>query len=379
MDDWIVLYRLVLFLGAVQGVVMGAILWQGERQHSQYRANRILSVILIFFSYRLAVQLWYSQEIKAYESWLYHIFLEFNWIYGPLVFFYVKALLRPEDRVLHWSNRWHFLPVVLEFLFSNYVKSQNFYWDGNPESLSWAGRSSYVLWMHTPLQFVVAAGLILYYALLSKQRLRKANNRTQGWRLTRSSNRRVGTFLNMYIAYSVIVLILSVADYCFFNYAFNPFYRYPLYGGLALITYWLGLQGVLYRNENTTEKIALPEKDEQLKEIAGRLEKIMQDEKPYLDPALSISSLAERVGTKPYLLTKALNSLLGKTFNEVINEYRVEEFKRRVNDPAYAKFTLLSIAYDSGFNSKATYNRTVKRLTGKSPRELRKVVQDHTK
>ena len=238
--DWMLVYRLMLLLGAVQGIVMGVILWRGDRQDSQFRANRILALILFFFSYRLAVQLWHSQDIPVYESWLYHLFLEFNWVYGPLLFFYIRALLYPEEKTVSWSNWWHFLPVIIEFLFSNYVKSQNFFWDGNPDSLSWAGRNSYILWMHTPVQYIVAAGLILYYALLSKQLVKTARTRTEGWRLSPSSGGRIGVLLNIYIAFSIIVLLLSVVDFCFFNYAFNPFYLYPLYGSLALITYWLG-------------------------------------------------------------------------------------------------------------------------------------------
>ena len=284
-------------------------------------------------------------------------------------------MLHPEQKSISRQHWVHFLPVIIEFLFSNYVKSQNFYWDGNPENLSWAGRNSYVLWMHTPLQYVVASGLILYYALRSKKMVRVAQERTEGWRLSRQSGRRTTALLNLYSVFSITVLTLCLVDFCFFNYAFNPFYVYPLYAGMALITYWLGLQGILFRNESNIEKISMPIQDAQLQEIADRLEKIMKERKPYLDPALNISSLAEISNTKPYLLTKALNGLLGKTFNDYVSEYRVGEFMEKINDPAFDKYTLLAIAYESGFNSKATYNRAVKRLTGQSPRELRKAAQ----
>ncbi|MCP2871831.1 AraC family transcriptional regulator, partial [Salmonella enterica subsp. enterica serovar Typhimurium] len=52
-----------------------------------------------------------------------------------------------------------------------------------------------------------------------------------------------------------------------------------------------------------------------------------------------------------------------------INSYRVDEFKLRVEDPAYRNFTLLSIAYEVGFNSKSAFNRSFKKITGKTPRE----------
>ena len=58
-------------------------------------------------------------------------------------------------------------------------------------------------------------------------------------------------------------------------------------------------------------------------------------------------------------------------FNDFINEYRIEELKKLLNDPKNNNFTLLSLAFEAGFNSKASFNRAVKKLTGKSPSALK--------
>ena len=50
-----------------------------------------------------------------------------------------------------------------------------------------------------------------------------------------------------------------------------------------------------------------------------------------------------------------------------MNEYRVEEVKKRMVDPAYKNLTILAIAYDSGFNSKSSFNTIFKELTGMTP------------
>ena len=79
--------------------------------------------------------------------------VEFNWIYGALIYFFVKAYVTPKFR-LNFKRDWiHFLPVIIEFLWSNYIKSQNFYWDGTRESLSWLGYWGYVVWMHYPTMY----------------------------------------------------------------------------------------------------------------------------------------------------------------------------------------------------------------------------------
>ncbi len=52
-----------------------------------------------------------------------------------------------------------------------------------------------------------------------------------------------------------------------------------------------------------------------------------------------------------------------------MNEYRIEEVKRRMVDPAYKHLTILAIAYDAGFNSKSSFNTIFKQKTGQTPSE----------
>ena len=101
---------------------------------------------------------------------IYHAFLDYNWIYGTLIFFYIQAYI-DADFKFQRKDWLHFLPVGIEFLLSNYVKTQNFYWDGTRESLSWLGEKTYILWMHTPFQIIITGGLILYYVWRSKKLL----------------------------------------------------------------------------------------------------------------------------------------------------------------------------------------------------------------
>ncbi|WP_346318066.1 helix-turn-helix domain-containing protein [Chitinophaga sp. YIM B06452] len=96
---------------------------------------------------------------------------------------------------------------------------------------------------------------------------------------------------------------------------------------------------------------------------------VMEEEKPYLDPELTLNDLAGMVDTNPNLLSQVINSVEQKTFYELVNEFRVKEFLRQAALPANKKYTLLTIAYDCGFNSKASFNRNFKKHTGKSPSE----------
>ena len=142
---------------------------------------------------------------------------------------------------------------------------------------------------------------------------------------------------------------------------------------MALITYWLGIEGFNKRNTSVfkTKTVLDPKEKLQLEEIALKIKTLMLEEKSFKNPDITLSSLSEQLGVKSYLTTKCLNTIFGKKFNDFINEYRIEELKMLLEDPKNNNYTLLSLAFEAGFNSKASFNRAVKKLTGKSPSALK--------
>ena len=102
-------------------------------------------------------------------------------------------------------------------------------------------------------------------------------------------------------------------------------------------------------------------------ELKSKIENVMVREKLYLEPELSLSDLAQKLKTNTSVLSAAINSNFGKNFNDFVNEYRVEEFKKQIKLSQNQNYTLLAIAFDCGFNSKATFNRAFKKFTGQSP------------
>jgi AraC-like DNA-binding protein len=120
----------------------------------------------------------------------------------------------------------------------------------------------------------------------------------------------------------------------------------------------------------TVKKPLLSEADMQ----AG-IEKLltyMERNKPYFNPELTIQDLAEKVNIPKHHLTYIINTGLDKNFFNFINEYRVEEFKRRAISPEYDHLTLVAIAFDCGFNSKSSFHNIFKNITGQTPSEYKK-------
>ncbi|GAA5219513.1 helix-turn-helix domain-containing protein [Membranihabitans marinus] len=95
----------------------------------------------------------------------------------------------------------------------------------------------------------------------------------------------------------------------------------------------------------------------------------MTANKPYLDPGLSLRSLAQQINIHPNQLSYLLNESMEKNFNEFVNQYRLQAFKAAALDPQNQHLNLMALAYDSGFNSKTVFNTYFKRHTGMTPKQ----------
>ncbi|MEO9477182.1 MAG: helix-turn-helix domain-containing protein [Cyclobacteriaceae bacterium] len=98
------------------------------------------------------------------------------------------------------------------------------------------------------------------------------------------------------------------------------------------------------------------------------IEKGMEEEKWFQNPSLSLRELAENVNISSNKLSWLLNERIGQNFNEYINSFRLENFKKNTLNPANSHLTLLAIAYESGFNSKTVFNAFFKRVEGMTPK-----------
>ena len=100
----------------------------------------------------------------------------------------------------------------------------------------------------------------------------------------------------------------------------------------------------------------------------------MANEKPYLDPKLSLAGLAQLLEISPNQLSQIINQEAQVNFHDFVNNYRIEEFIERAS--INKNFSLLALALDSGFNSKSSFNTIFKKQKGLAPSQyLSKQVQ----
>jgi putative ABC transport system permease protein len=296
------------------GLTFVGLLWFVKTTHRA--ANRFLALALVI------VVLWMIRALGV------DLPLQLSLALGPLIYFYTLKITRTEY-IFRPKDLLHFIPVMLEQIFD---QSALF----NPVIRLLATLSVFIY---------------LYRSHLLISQFYKRQKFTGGER-RRDELRWLGRQLS---GFGFLWLMWMAGIYIY--YAFDLM--------LGIITVWMAASAFL-RRETLVSK--LPASGE-LWQKGIWLKKAMETGLYYQDPDLNLSSLAESLGIHPHELSRIINLSLNKNFHEFINEYRIREVTRKMKNPANARLTLLGIAFDAGFNSKATFNRTFRQIIGKNPAE----------
>ncbi len=177
---------------------------------------------------------------------------------------------------------------------------------------------------------------------------------------------------------SLVVVIFYISGLSSFETANSVISAYSV-----ISLFFIGFYG--FRSGNMFARIIRPELqpekygekrlDDSLRQLhAKKLGEYMTKEKPYLDPNLTIGKLAKATEIPVNDLSQVLNDHLNQNFFDYVNRFRVEEVIRMIDTEAGKRFSLLGLAFESGFNSKSNFNMVFKKVTGKTPSRFS---QDH--
>jgi len=316
----------------------------------------------------------------------------FVFLAGPLLFLYVRALVRRE-RTLVRRDYLHFLPFVACVLYLSpyYLSSSRYKLDYMMAEFYYPSlgywyyvRSSLLL-----AQFAVYLSLVIMLVVRYSRELRlKGEARA-------SSAERAALFQVRFMGVGFLVLfIVGVLRYTLDQTARTNL-LVPL--GASALIYALGYLGlrrpeVLTGMSDTSAPAdavelnvaaadeSLPAKKyekstltpERAERYLTRLLRHMETEKPYVDGELTLPKLAERLSIPAPHLSQTINERLQQNFFDFVNTYRVEEAKRRLLDPSRKHYSVLAIAEEVGFNSKSSFNAVFKKHVQMTPSEFRK-------
>lgn len=179
----------------------------------------------------------------------------------------------------------------------------------------------------------------------------------------------------------------------------SPIVYYPLRLSTTILIYWIGFKG-LFRFRIMEDRIVLREnikkhlghgqtdfdwdqkEDRQEKIISKKQQELFNkinthviDHKLFLDPYLSLETLASSLQLSSGYLSFLINNYSSNNFSDYINELRINQVKQIIKDPEYLNYTIVSIGLESGFNSKSTFYKSFKKFTGLSPAEFKKQIE----
>ncbi len=358
---------MILFLVAAgQGIFLATMLFISKGANKT--ANLILGLFLLLFSLNMLENVAYWTNYQYEIPHVIGATRGFVFLFGPLLWLYARRLLSANGS-LKWSDAWHFIPFViytarrLEFYLLDADLKRELVLNHVPN-----------VFVYRTVEVIICLHMAPYSWYIFKQiHTARAQSDSVVVRMIQSLSVGFALYTISTIVYYVLIEAID----------FQPEHDYfiSLVGLIAI--YQVGyfaftrpelVHGFVRRETNKPKYEKSPMSEADAEPYITAINELFETEKIYLSNTLRLSDLANRLSISPNYVSQVINAYFGKTFFELVNTYRVEEAKRKLRDPINNdKF--LTIALDSGFNNRTSFNNLFKKYTGLSPKEYKAQAQ----
>ena len=326
--------------------------------------NKILAALLFIFNLQVIYSFMTSSFAYMYfMDWHKVIFLirQTSFLIGPLIYFYILASLKKE--ALSRRIAFHFLPFLGAVLFLMVFYRQT---------------DTFIIW-ESPVDLystilILAQNFFYFVYTLIKVKSLDASFIGFFQKLKLTSNY---TWLKILLLGFIIIWIVNLNSFAIYMIVRKPgwcAYTASIYGlsvflFVNTIMFLLLIKPDIYYVITKYRNNKLVEQDKQ--EYLQRLNSHMANNKPYLNPDITLESLAKDISVNPRVLSQLINETFHKNFKSYILEYRIKASMQMLADSKYHRHTVLEILYEVGFNSKSAFNNQFKLLTNLTPLEYR--------
>ena len=389
-------YSSLLLITFSQGLIYSILILKKGIQ-TKNKSNYWLSLFVFLCSLYVAPWMlgfagWYDNQ--PYRNFMFYMPFQHLFFIGPILFLYIQSLLNPAF-LLNKKQFSHLIPGVLYgiYIFSIFIYDKlistkpYFYANGMDKDFDgWYQYSGFISML-----------IYLIFSLKYYNKYRKFVVQ-----ITSNADAVLFSWIRKYLIAFLVMLLLKVFTEIFF--AIFPEYTNYVGGWwfyliFSLILYYIAITGyanatqakigfkmlgldqnpIQLINENSLisdQEISIDYKKfktEISPEIdiwKTKIENLILTEKLFQNPELSLSEIANKLKSNTNIISRAVNQGFNMNFNDFINNYRIEAVKEMFQKGEHKNSTLLGIAYDCGFNSKATFNRAFKKNTNLSPKEF---------
>ncbi len=392
-------YSSILLISFSQGIIYTVLLLIKGIQ-TENKSNFWLSLFVFLCSLYIAPWMlgfagWY--DTQPYRDFLFYMPFQHLFFIGPIILFYTQSLLNPSFRFTK-KDVWHLAPGILYLIYISLIaiydlyifKDYYFYQDGMDKDFEdWYQKLGLLSML---LYFIISLRYYNNYRKLMYQVVSFADSVLFKW---------IRTYLIAFLLMLILPIVFEIAGYLFPQLkSYTGSWWFFLF--FSIVMYYIAVSGyanptsarIAFRmsafdkkplllssgnlNENAIEENTIDIEHETFDEtISPELEMwkskiavLIQQEKLYQNPELTLTDLSKKLQTNPAIISRTINQGFQMNFNDFINNYRIEAVKEMFKNGEHKKSTLLGIAYDCGFNSKATFNRAFKKNTRLSPKEF---------
>lgn len=367
----------IIIIGSVQAFFFSFLVFSKNE-------NKLHDKILGFWLFCMGLQLLLKyinfNNLYIFVPWILGLNGGFPLLHGPFLFLYINTLTK-NYRKLRKIDLLHFLPFLVFYIylfpvlfFPNEAKIEIFIYGQNFE----------MKYIPLFIMILLSGPIYIIRSLISFKKHR--GNITNFF----SFNEEVGLKWLYYLILGLLAIWIAI----FISYALTEIFNivtpverdviiYIIFVMYVLVLGFKGFkQGSIFLNINFEKTLrdsnntspTTSDKESKVKDadlILERLQTYMETEKPYLEEKLSIVKLSDKMDIPYYILSQVINDKLNQNFFDYINTFRVNEAKAKLCNPKFDHYTVLGIALECGFNSKASFNRIFKLKTSLTPTQYK--------
>jgi AraC-like DNA-binding protein len=327
--------------------------------------NKILAILLFIFT----LQIFYSFATSTFAfqyfmDWHKAIFLirQTSFLIGPLIYIYVNSFLKRKD-IFNYRTSVHFFPFAGSVIFL---------------LIFYRSINHFIIWESiVDLNFtllILAHNFI--YIMLSLLSMKSTTISFKGFYKSIVISP-YNKWLQILLVGFIIIWIVNLNSFALFMIVQRPgwcaytasIYALTVFLFINTIMFFLLLKPDVYYIIAKYKNNKLKEHDKS--EYLQRLNSYMEANKPFLNPDITLESLANEISVTPRILSQIINETYKKNFKGFILEFRIKESMKILADSKHSKLTILEILYQVGFNSKSAFNNQFKIYTNLTPIEYR--------
>lgn len=365
----------ILVVGCIEALLLSLFLLTKK---SKYKADFVLATYFIVLAVRFFIVFMESYNIANNFPlpWLIKVDSPFIFLHGPLLWLFVKFYTNSKFKLKSF-HLIHLIPFVL-YGIDQYI---HFIFGGTEQKIQYLINEEYKTFLSFKVAAIVWCTLTPAYLISAIKTINKHSVLIQNY-FSQTENIDFNWVKVLFkigiIGYTMPVIVLmldlkfeliSYRNFEFFSLCITMIY-------ILILAFYGHKQKNVFSNfiiENSELLTANNQVNKDNSEaLVEKLLKHMTYNKPFTDPELDLYTLSKQLGVKTDQLSEILNTKIKKNFFDFINYHRVEEFKQRVVKPENNNLTILGIAIECGFNSKATFNRVFKNHTNITPSQYKK-------